>query len=130
MAQDSLDRWWWPSLMMFGPHDAESTHSEQSTAWKIKRVSNDRLRQEFIDMTVPQAEFLGLTVPDPELRWNEQTNHYDTGPIDWDEFWAVVKGNGPLNRQRIDHKVAVWEENAWVRKAAEAYAAKHIGPKG
>jgi len=130
MAQDSLDRWWWPSLMMFGPHDAESTHSEQSTAWKIKRVSNDRLRQEFIDMTVPQAEFLGLTVPDPELRWNEQTNHYDTGPIDWDEFWAVVKGNGPLNRQRIDHKIAVWEENAWVRKAAEAYAAKHMVPQG
>ncbi|MBK5266705.1 MAG: 1,2-phenylacetyl-CoA epoxidase subunit A [Acidimicrobiia bacterium] len=129
MAQDSLDRWWWPSLMMFGPHDAESTHSEQSTAWKIKRVSNDRLRQEFVDMTVPQAEFLGLTVPDPELRWNEQTNHYNTGPIDWDEFWEVVKGHGPLNRERIAHKVAVWEENAWVREAAEAHAAKHEGTR-
>ena len=125
MAQDSLNRWWWPSLMMFGPHDSDSTHSEQSTAWKIKRVSNDQLRQEFIDMTVPQAAYLGLTIPDPDLKWNETTGRHDTGPIDWDEFWAVVAGNGPLNRERIAHKVAVWTENAWVREAAEAYAAKH-----
>ena len=122
MAQDSLDRWWWPSLMMFGPPDAESTHSEQSTAWKIKRVSNDQLRQEFIDMTVPQANFLGLTIPDPDLKWNDERGGYETGEIDWDEFWMVVKGNGPLNRERIEHKVAAWNDNAWVRDAAAAYA--------
>ena len=124
MAQDSLDRWWWPSLMMFGPHDSESTHGEQSTAWKIKRVSNDDLRQQFVDMTVPQARYLELTIPDPELQWNEGRKHYDFGPIDWDEFWAVVKGNGPMNRERIAHKVAAWDEGAWVRDAAAAHAAK------
>ncbi len=125
MAQDALDRWWWPSLMMFGPHDAESTHSEQSTVWKIKRVSNDDLRQHFVDMTVPQADYLGLRMPDPELRWNEERGHYDFGEIDWDEFWAVVKGDGPMNRERIDHKLTAWEEGAWVREAAAAHAAKH-----
>jgi ring-1,2-phenylacetyl-CoA epoxidase subunit PaaA len=125
MAQDALDRWWWPSLMMFGPHDAESTHSAQSTAWNIKRQSNDELRQAFVDISVPQAEYLGLTIPDPDLAWNEERGHYDFGPIDWDEFWAVVKGHGPMNRERIEHKVAAWEGNAWVREAAAAYAAKH-----
>ena len=124
LAQDALDRWWWPSLMMFGPPDGESTHSEQSMAWKIKRVSNDDLRQQFVDMTVPQADYLGLTIPDPDLRWNELRGHYDFGPIDWDEFWQVVKGNGPMNRERIRHKLAAWDEGAWVREAASAHAAK------
>ncbi len=124
MAQDSLDRWWWPSLMMFGPHDAESTHSEQSTAWKIKRVSNDDLRQQFVDMTVPQAHYLGLSLPDPDLRWNAERGHYDFGEIDWDEFWQVVKGQGPMNRQRMEHKLTAWEEGAWVREAASAYHSK------
>ena len=125
MAQDALDRWWWPSLMMFGPHDADSTHSAQSTAWNIKRMSNDDLRQQFVDMTVSQAEFLGLQIPDPALRWNDDRQHYDFGEIDWDEFWAVVKGDGPLNRERIENKRRAWDEGAWVRTAAEAYAAKH-----
>ncbi len=124
MAQDALDRWWWPSLMMFGPHDADSPHTVQSTAWKIKRVSNDDLRQRFVDATVPQAEYLGLSIPDPDLTWNEAEGHYDVGEIDWDEFWTVVKGNGPCNRERIDHKVSAWEDGAWVREAAAVYAAK------
>jgi len=127
MAQDALNRWWWPSLMMFGPNDSESTHSEQSTMWKIKRVSNDDLRQHFVDMTVPQADYLGLEMPDPDLRWNEERGHYDFGPVDWDEFWAVVKGNGPMNRERIEHKLAAWDEGAWVRDAAATYAEKHQG---
>lgn len=125
MAQDSLNRWWWPSLMMFGPHDEESTHSAQSMAWRIKRVSNDDLRQQFVDMTAPQADFLGLRIPDPELAWNEERGHYDFGEIDWDEFWAVIKGNGPLNRERIANKINQWENGEWVRKAASAYARKH-----
>ena len=124
MAQDAVNRWWWPALMMFGPPDTDSTHTEQSMAWKIKRVSNDDLRQQFVDMTVPQAEYLGLTLPDPNLKWNEERGHYDFGQIDWDEFWGVVKGNGPMNRERLEHKVAAWEENAWVREAALAYEAK------
>jgi ring-1,2-phenylacetyl-CoA epoxidase subunit PaaA len=124
MAQDALDRWWWPSLMMFGPNDSESTHSEQSMAWKIKRVSNDELRQQFVDMTVPQADYLGLTIPDPELVWNDERGHHDFGEIDWDEFWRVVKGNGPMNRDRIANKVSAWQDGAWVREAAEAHAAK------
>jgi ring-1,2-phenylacetyl-CoA epoxidase subunit PaaA len=124
MAQDALDRWWWPSLMMFGPSDSDSTHSEQSMKWKIKRVSNDDLRQQFVDMTVPQADYLGLTIPDPDLRWNEERGHYDFGEIDWDEFWRVVKGNGPMSRDRIEHKTKAWEDGAWVREAATAYAAK------
>ncbi len=124
MAQDALDRWWWPSLMMFGPHDSESTHSEQSTAWKIKRTSNDELRQQFVDMTVPQADYLGLTIPDPDLSWNAERNHYDFGPVDWDEFWRVVKGAGPMNRDRIEHKVSAWNEGEWVRQAATTHAAK------
>jgi ring-1,2-phenylacetyl-CoA epoxidase subunit PaaA len=129
MAQDAVNRWWWPSLMMFGPPDEESPHTAQSMAWKIKRFTNDQLRQKFIDMTVPQAEILGLTLPDPQLEWNPDRQHYDFGPIDWDEFWEVVKGNGPCNAERIEHKVRQWQEGAWVREAAAAYARKHSGRK-
>ena len=133
MAQDALNRWWWPSIMMFGPHDAESSHSEQSMAWKIKRVSNDALRQKFIDATVPQAEFLGLTVPDPDLTWDETLNDgrggYRHGPIDWDEFWRVVKGNGIMNRDRIEARQKAWDDGAWVREAALAHAAKRAARK-
>ena len=124
MAQESLNRWWWPSLMMFGPSDKESTHSAQSLKWKIKRFSNDELRQKFVDMTVPQAEVLGIKIPDPDLKWNEERGHYDFGPIDWDEFWNVVKGNGPCNKQRLDARIKAHEEGRWVREAAMAYAEK------
>ncbi len=124
MAQDAVNRWWWPSLMMFGPSDNDSPHTAQSMAWKVKRVTNDDLRQQFVDMTVPQCEFLGLTVPDPDLRWNEERGHYDFGAIDWDEFWNVVKGNGPMNRERMAHKNRAWDEGEWVREAATAHAAK------
>lgn len=124
MAQDALDRWWWPSLMMFGPSDADSTHSTQSMQWKIKRFSNDELRQRFVDMTVPQAELIGLTVPDPDLRWNEERQHYDFGTINWDEFNNVLKGNGPCNKQRLAARVKAHEEGAWVRDAALAYSEK------
>jgi ring-1,2-phenylacetyl-CoA epoxidase subunit PaaA len=124
MAQDAVDRWWWPSLMMFGPPDADSAHGAQSAAWRIKRHSNDELRQRFVDMTVPQSEVLGLTLPDPELRWNAERGHYDFGAVDWEEFRAVVRGNGPCNRQRMEHRVAAHEEGAWVREAALAYADK------
>ncbi len=124
MAQDAVDRWWWPSLMMFGPSDAESTHSEQSMKWGIKRFSNDELRQRFVDMTVPQAEALGLTLPDPDLRWNEGRGSYDFGEIDFTELFEVIKGNGPCNKQRIAHRVKAHEDGAWVREAADAYAAK------
>ena len=133
MAQDALDRWWWPSLMMFGPHDADSSHTEQSMAWKIKRFSNDELRQKFIDATVPQAEYLGLTVPDPELRWDDSLNGgkggYRHGPIDWDEFWRVVKGEGPMARDRIAARQRAWDDGAWVREAALAHAAKRAARK-
>jgi len=125
MAQDALDRWWWPSLMMFGPHDSESPHTEQSMAWKIKRITNDDLRQMYIDQTVPQAHYLGLTIPDPELSFDEETGHWSIGAIDWDEFWATIKGNGRLNRERIAHKVKAWEDGQWVREGAMAYADKH-----
>jgi len=124
MAQDALNRWWWPSLMMFGPSDKDSKHTEQSMKWKIKRFTNDELRQRFVDMTVPQAEFLGLTVPDPDLKWNEETGHYEFGEINWDEFWNVVKGNGPCNRQRMKARIKAHEEGAWVREAALAHAEK------
>ena len=124
MAQDSLNRWWWPSLMMFGPHDSESMHSEQSMTWKIKRKSNDVLRQAFVDATVPQAQYLGLTIPDPDLKWNETTGHWEFGAIDWDEFWRVVKGNGICNKQRLRDRVKAHEEGAWVREAAAAHAAR------
>jgi ring-1,2-phenylacetyl-CoA epoxidase subunit PaaA len=125
MAQDAVDRWWWPSIQMFGPPDDQSPNSQASMAWRIKRFSNDDLRQKFIDMCVPQAEALGLTLPDPDLRWNEERGHYDFGEISWDEFFEVVKGNGPCNRERIAHRRAAHEEGAWVREAARAYAAKH-----
>ena len=124
MAQDALNRWWWPSLMMFGPRDADSTHTELSMKWKIKRKTNDELRQQFIDNTVPQAELIGLTVPDPDLKWNEERGHYDFGEIDWDEFWNVVKGNGPCNKERIAARKNAWENGKWVRDAAMAYAEK------
>ncbi len=124
MAQDALNRWWWPSIMMFGPNDSESTHSAQSLKWKIKRFSNDELRQRFIDMTVPQAELIGLTIPDPDLKWNEERKSYDFGEIDWEEFWNVVKGNGPCNKQRLQDRVKAHENGAWVREAAIAYAEK------
>ncbi len=124
MAQDALDRWWWPSIMMFGPSDADSRHTAQSMRWKIKRFSNDELRQKFIDITVPQAQFLGLAVPDRELRWDEATQHYRTGPIDWSEFHAVLKGNGPCNRERLQARRDAYQAGAWVRQAAAAHAAK------
>ena len=125
MVQDAVDRFWWPSLMMFGPSDSDSPHTAQSMAWGIKRFSNDELRQKFVDMTVPQAEVLGVTLPDPELAWNAERGHYDFGPIDWDEFWQVVKGNGPCNRKRMEVRRAAHEDGAWVREAAAAYAEKH-----
>ena len=128
MAQDALDRWWWPSLMMFGPPDADSVHTAQSMAWGIKLETNDELRQKFIDMTVPQAEYLGFAIPDPDLEWNEERGHYDFGEIDWDEFWDVVKGNGLCNRERIAHKRKAWDDGAWVREAALAHADKHRTP--
>jgi ring-1,2-phenylacetyl-CoA epoxidase subunit PaaA len=124
MAQDAVNRWWWPSLMMFGPPDDASPNSEQSMRWGIKRFSNDELRQRFVDMTVPQAEVLGLTLPDPDLRWNEERGHYDFGEIDFSELFAVIKGRGPCNAQRIGHRVAAHTDGAWVREAADAYAAK------
>jgi ring-1,2-phenylacetyl-CoA epoxidase subunit PaaA len=124
MAQDALDRWWWPSLMMFGPSDADSVHSAQSMAWKIKQNTNDELRQKFVDQTVPQAEFLGLKIPDPELRWNEAKGGYDFGTIDWDEFYAVINGNGPCNRERLAARVKAWEDGAWVREGLVAHAEK------
>ena len=124
MLQDSVNRWWWPSLMMFGPSDKDSTHSAQSMKWKIKRASNDDLRQKFVDATVPQAEILGVSLPDPDLKWNEERGHYDFGEMDWEEFWRVVKGNGPCNKQRLDARIKAWEEGAWVREAAMAYSKK------
>lgn len=129
MAQDALNRFWWPSLMMFGPRDADSPHTAQAMKWKIKRKTNDGLRQEFVDNTVPQAEFLGLTIPDTELKWNEERGHYDFGEIDWDEFWQVVKGNGPCNKERMRDRVNAWENGAWVREAAMAYAEKQAAKK-
>ena len=124
MAQDAVNRWWWPSVMMFGPPDDQSPHTQQSLDWKIKRFSNDELRQRFVDMTVPQAAVLGLTLPDPELRLNATTGHYDFGEIDWEEFWAVVRGDGPANRQRMDARRSAHENGRWVREAALAYAEK------
>lgn len=128
MAQDALNRWWWPSLMMFGPHDTDSTNSDQSMEWKIKRFTNDELRQKFVDATVIQAEKIGLTIPDPDLKWNPEKNDgaggYDFGPIDWDEFWRVVKGGGPMNKDRISARKKAWDEGAWVREAANAFAQK------
>jgi len=124
MAQEAFNRWWWPALMMFGPSDAHSPNSAQNMAWKIKRHSNDELRQKFVDMTVSQAEYLGLTIPDKDLKWNESTGHYEFGEIDWTEFNEVVKGNGPCNKQRLATRNAAHEKGAWVREAAMAYAQK------
>jgi ring-1,2-phenylacetyl-CoA epoxidase subunit PaaA len=124
MAQDALNRWWWPVLMMFGPHDGDSTHSERSMQWKIKRQGNDELRQKFVDQTVPQADYLGLTIPDPKLKWNEARDHYDFGAINWDEFNRVISGKGPLNRERLGARRKAHEEGRWVREAALAHAEK------
>lgn len=124
MAQDALNRFWWPALMMFGPNDDASPNSVQSMKWKIKRFSNDELRQKFIDVTVEQANLLGLTIPDPDLKWNEERGHYDFGEINWDEFWNVVKGNGPCNKERLEARKTAWEKGQWVRDAAMAYANK------
>jgi ring-1,2-phenylacetyl-CoA epoxidase subunit PaaA len=129
MVQDAVDRTWWPSLMMFGPPDDASPNTDQSMRWGIKRHTNDELRQRFVDMTVPQAEKLGVTLPDPELRWNEARGHYDFGPVDWDEFKAVVSGNGPCNAQRVARRKAAHDEGAWVREAALAHAAKQQAQK-
>jgi ring-1,2-phenylacetyl-CoA epoxidase subunit PaaA len=124
MCQDAINRWWWPSLMMFGPKDSESTNSDQSIKWKIKRKTYDELRQQFIDMIVEQVKLLGMTLPDPNLKWNEARKHYDFGEINWEEFWNVVKGNGPCNKQRLAARNKAHDEGAWVRAAALAYAEK------
>ncbi|HEY5774274.1 MAG TPA: 1,2-phenylacetyl-CoA epoxidase subunit PaaA [Chitinophagaceae bacterium] len=124
MCQDAITRWWWPSLMMFGPHDSESTNSEQSMKWKIKRKTNDELRQNFVDMCAEQVKVLGMKIPDDKLKWNEERMHYDFGEINWDEFWNVVKGNGPCNKQRLDARKKAWDEGEWVREAAAAFAKK------
>ena len=124
MCQDAINRWWWPALMMFGPSDAESTNSDQNMKWKIKRKSNDELRQNFIDMIAEQIKILGMRLPDDKLKWNEARKHYDFGEINWKEFWQVVNGNGPCNKQRLNARKKAWEDGAWVREAAAAYAAK------
>jgi ring-1,2-phenylacetyl-CoA epoxidase subunit PaaA len=124
MAQDAVNRWWWPSVMMFGPPDDQSPHTAKSMNWKIKRFTNDELRQRFVDMCVPQAEALGLDLPDPDLRWNAERGHHDFGPIDWDEFWAVVRGDGAANRERMANRTSAHEKGRWVRDAALAYADK------
>lgn len=129
MVQDAVDRWWWPSLMMFGPPDSESTHSATSMRWGIKRISNDDLRQKFIDATAEQAKVLGVSLPDPLLKWNEARGHYDFGPIDWSEFWRVVGGHGPCNTERLGARVKAWEDGAWVRDAALAHSRKQLTKK-
>lgn len=129
MAQDAINRWWWPSLMMFGPKDDESPNTIQSMKWKIKRFSNDELRQKFVDVCAEQVKVLGFTLPDNDLKWNEERGHYDFGAINWDEFWQVVQGNGPCNKERLDARKKAWEEGAWVRDAALAYANKKAKQK-
>jgi len=124
MAQEALNRWWWPALMMFGPPDTESVNSAQSARWKIKLFSNDELRQRMVDQTVPQAEFLGLSIPDPDLRWNEERGQYDFGAINWSEFYNVLKGNGPCNRDRIQTRRKAWDDGAWFRDGLNAHAEK------
>jgi ring-1,2-phenylacetyl-CoA epoxidase subunit PaaA len=124
MAQDAFNRWWWPSIMMFGPPDAQSPNTEQSVRWRIKRFTNDELRQKFVDVTVEQTKVLGLEMPDKDIKWNEERGHYDFGAINWDEFWNVVKGNGPCNKQRLDARRNAWDNGKWVRDAAMAHAAK------
>ena len=127
MVQDAVNRWWWPTVMMFGPEDKDSVHSGESKAWGIKRVTNDELRQNFIDVTVPQAEILGVNLPDQDLRWNKEKGHYDFGKIDWSEFRRVISGNGLCNRDRIEAKRKAWEDGAWVREASMAHALKREG---
>jgi ring-1,2-phenylacetyl-CoA epoxidase subunit PaaA len=124
LCQDAINRWWWPALMMFGPRDSESTNSDMSMKWKIKRKTNDELRQQFVDMIAEQVKLLGMTLPDPNLSWNESRSHYDFGEINWDEFWQVVKGNGPCNKERLEARKKAWEDGAWVREAAQAHANK------
>jgi ring-1,2-phenylacetyl-CoA epoxidase subunit PaaA len=124
MCQDAINRWWWPSLMMFGPPDAESPNTLQSMKWKIKRFTNDELRQRFVDMCAEQIKVLGMNIPDPDLQWNEERQHYDFGAINWNEFYEVLKGNGPCNKQRLDARRKAWDDGKWVRDAAEAYAGK------
>lgn len=124
MVQDAVNRWWWPSLMMFGPADKDSPNSEQSIRWGIKRITNDQLRQKFVDATVPQADILGVTLPDPDLKWNAERGEHDFGAIDWAEFWRVVNGDGPMNRERLGARVKAWDDGAWVREAALAHARK------
>ncbi|MBA2549441.1 MAG: 1,2-phenylacetyl-CoA epoxidase subunit A [Burkholderiaceae bacterium] len=127
MVQDAVNRWWWPSLMMFGPHDSESTNSGDSMKWGIKRISNDDLRQKFVDATVPQAKLLGVTLPDPDLKWNPargEAGHWDFGPIDWSEFWSVVNGHGECNAERLADRIKAWDDGAWVREAALAHTQK------
>jgi ring-1,2-phenylacetyl-CoA epoxidase subunit PaaA len=130
MAQDALNRWWWPSLMMFGPHDKDSSNAEEMTRWGIKRKSNDDLRQRFVNLTVAQAKAINLTIPDPALKYNEETENWDFGPIDWDEFWRVVKGDGPCNKERLAARNKAHDDGAWVREAASAYAAKRDAGRG
>jgi ring-1,2-phenylacetyl-CoA epoxidase subunit PaaA len=127
MAQDALDRWWWPSLMMFGPHDKDSPNSDELARWGVKRKSNDELRQRFINLTVAQAKAINLEIPDPQMRFNEETQNWEIGPIDWDEFWRVVKGDGPCNRERLAARNKAHADGEWVRVAAAAYAAKRAG---
>ena len=129
MAQDALNRFWWPALMMFGPHDTHSSNGDQSMKWKIKRFTNDELRQKFVDATVPQAEYLGLTLPDPDLKWNEEKGGYDSGDIDWDEFWRTVKGGGMMTRERLAARQKAWDDGEWVRDAALAHAGKRRARK-
>lgn len=126
MAQESINRWWWPSIMMFGPKDDESPNTIQSMKWKIKRFTNDELRQKFVDICAEQIKILNLTIPDKDLKWNEERGHYDFGTINWDEFWQVIAGNGPCNKQRLDARKKAWEDGAWVREAASAHAAKRM----
>lgn len=129
MVQDAVDRWWWPSLMMFGPPDGDSPNTQQSMAWKIKRHTNDELRQKFVDMTVPQADELGVTLPDPELRWDDERGHYDFATPDWSELKRVISGDGPCNAERVERRKTAHEEGAWVREAAAAHAAKQAAQK-
>jgi ring-1,2-phenylacetyl-CoA epoxidase subunit PaaA len=129
MCQDAINRWWWPSIMMFGPNDDASPHTAQSMKWKIKRFTNDELRQKFVDVCAEQVKILGMTLPDPDLKWNEEKGHYDFGPINWEEFWNVVNGNGPCNRERLAARVKAHEDGAWVREAAIAYAEKRKSRK-
>ena len=129
MLQESVNRWWWPAMMMFGPSDADSPNTQQSMQWKIKRFTNDELRQKFVDICFEQAKILNVTLPDPDIKWNEERGHYDFGEINWDEFWNVVKGNGPCNKERIAARKTAWDEGAWVRAAAVAHAKKRAARK-